>query len=92
LKTKFLAMFVGTAVFAIGSPAIAASKYLLPLSLPQREREFVFMGFCLFGFLFISCCFAFLAHRNEAIAPHAPQLFLFVALMLCLAFLALGLG
>jgi hypothetical protein len=31
LKTKFLSMFVGSTVFVIGSPAIAAQK-LLPVS------------------------------------------------------------
>jgi hypothetical protein len=44
LKTKFLSMFVGSTVFVIGSPAIAASK-----PLPFELGALRFLG--IFGFL-----------------------------------------
>jgi hypothetical protein len=88
MKTKFLAMFVGTAVFAIGSPVIAASKRLASSSAPHNEREFAFMAFSFLGMLSLGCCFAILADKNKSI-DYSIQFFLCVFLMFCIGVFAL---
>jgi NADH:ubiquinone oxidoreductase subunit K len=51
LKTKFLSIFVGTAVFTIGSPAIAASKHLLTPAFLVDLLIFAYALFVIFASL-----------------------------------------